>query len=84
MENRLPVISLSESGGANLNYATDIFVPGARGFANQARMSAAGIPQITVVHGNATAGARLPARPFGLRHRRARPVQDVPRRPAAA
>lgn len=56
MENCLPVISLSESGGANLNYATDIFVPGARGFANQARMSAAGIPQITVVHGNATAG----------------------------
>ncbi len=56
MENRLPVISLSESGGANLNYATDIFVPGARGFANQARMSAMGIPQITVVHGNATAG----------------------------
>jgi len=55
-ENRLPVISLSESGGANLNYATDIFIPGARGFANQARMSAAGIPQITVVHGNATAG----------------------------
>lgn len=56
MENRLPVISLSESGGANLNYATDIFVQGARGFANQARMSAAGLPQITVVHGNATAG----------------------------
>ena len=55
-ENRLPVISLSESGGANLNYATDIFVQGARGFANQARMSAAGLPQITVVHGNATAG----------------------------
>ncbi len=56
LENKLPVISLSESGGANLNYATDIFVPGARGFANQARLSAAGIPQITVVHGNATAG----------------------------
>ncbi|GGC58297.1 acyl-CoA carboxylase subunit beta [Marinobacter halophilus] len=56
MENKLPVLSLSESGGANLNYATDIFVLGARGFANQARMSAAGIPQITVVHGNATAG----------------------------
>ncbi|ARU55844.1 acetyl-CoA carboxylase carboxyltransferase subunit alpha/beta [Oleiphilus messinensis] len=55
-ENKLPVISLAESGGANLNYATDIFVAGARGFANQARMSAAGIPQITVVHGNATAG----------------------------
>lgn len=55
-ENKLPVVSLSESGGANLNYATDIFVKGARAFANQARMSAQGLPQITVVHGNATAG----------------------------
>ncbi|MBZ2168559.1 acyl-CoA carboxylase subunit beta [Marinobacter sp. F4216] len=55
-ENKLPIVSLSESGGANLNYATDIFVQGARGFANQARLSAAGIPQVTVVHGNATAG----------------------------
>lgn len=56
LENRLPLVSLVESGGANLNYAADIFVEGARGFANQARLSAAGIPQITVVHGNATAG----------------------------
>ena len=55
-ENNLPVISLSESGGANLNYATDVFVKGARAFANQARMSAQGLPQVTVVHGNATAG----------------------------
>jgi geranyl-CoA carboxylase beta subunit len=55
-ENKLPAVSLSESGGANLNYAADIFVEGARTFANQARLSAAGIPQITVVHGNATAG----------------------------
>lgn len=56
MLNKLPVVTLAESGGANLNYATDIFVQGARGFANQARMSAAGIPQFTIVHGNATAG----------------------------
>lgn len=55
-ENKLPIVSLSESGGANLNYAADIFVEGARTFANQARLSAAGIPQVTVVHGNATAG----------------------------
>ena len=54
--NKLPVVTLAESGGANLNYATDIFVVGARGFANQARLSAAGIPQFTIVHGNATAG----------------------------
>ncbi|KPA98406.1 geranyl-CoA carboxylase subunit beta [Pseudomonas asplenii] len=56
MENRLPVITLAESGGANLNYAAEIFVEGARCFANQARMSAMGLPQITVVHGSATAG----------------------------
>ena len=55
-ENKLPIISLSESGGANLNHAGEIFVDGARAFANQARLSAQGIPQITVVHGNATAG----------------------------
>jgi len=55
-ENKLPLITLAESGGANLNYATDIFVAGARAFANQARLSKAGVPQITVVHGNATAG----------------------------
>ncbi|QXI26899.1 geranyl-CoA carboxylase subunit beta [Pseudomonas vanderleydeniana] len=56
MENRLPIITLAESGGANLNYAAEIFVEGARCFANQARMSAMGLPQITVVHGSATAG----------------------------
>ncbi|QXI04537.1 Acetyl-coenzyme A carboxylase carboxyl transferase subunit alpha [Pseudomonas fluorescens] len=55
-ENKLPVITLAESGGANLNYAAEIFVEGARSFANQARMSALGLPQITVVHGSATAG----------------------------
>ena len=54
--NKLPIITLAESGGANLQYATYVFVPGAQAFANQARLSAAGIPQITVVHGNATAG----------------------------
>ncbi|WP_095148811.1 geranyl-CoA carboxylase subunit beta [Pseudomonas sp. Irchel s3a18] len=56
MENKLPIITLAESGGANLNYAAEIFVEGARSFANQARMSAMGLPQITVVHGSATAG----------------------------
>jgi geranyl-CoA carboxylase beta subunit len=54
--NKLPVVNLVESGGANLNYQAEIFVDGGRGFANQARMSAAGIPQVTVVHGSSTAG----------------------------
>lgn len=56
LQNRLPVVNLVESGGANLNYQAEIFVDGGRGFANQARLSAAGIPQITVVHGSSTAG----------------------------
>ncbi len=54
--NRLPMINLVESGGANLPHQADIFVPGGRGFANQARLSGAGIPQISVVFGNSTAG----------------------------
>ncbi|MDH4568282.1 acyl-CoA carboxylase subunit beta [Pseudomonas sp. BN414] len=56
VENKLPLVALTESGGANLNYAAEIFVEGARGFANQARISAMGIPQLTVVHGSSTAG----------------------------
>ncbi|MGP0094348.1 MAG: acyl-CoA carboxylase subunit beta [Xanthobacteraceae bacterium] len=61
MENKLPIVRLVESGGANLLYQAEMFVEGGRGFANQARMSAAGIPQVTVVHGSSTAGgAYLP------------------------
>jgi geranyl-CoA carboxylase beta subunit len=60
-ENKLPVIYLVESGGANLLYQSEIFVEGGRSFANQARMSAAGLPQVSVVHGSSTAGgAYLP------------------------
>ncbi len=61
LENKLPMINLVESGGANLLYQAEIFVEGGRSFANQARMSAAGLPQISVVHGSSTAGgAYLP------------------------
>jgi geranyl-CoA carboxylase beta subunit len=60
-ENKLPLISLVESGGANLMYQAEIFIDGGRSFANQARMSAMGLPQIAVVHGSSTAGgAYLP------------------------
>ena len=60
-ENKLPLISLVESGGANLMYQSEIFIEGGRTFANQARMSAMGLPQIAVVHGSSTAGgAYLP------------------------
>src|SRR5689334_21898996 len=56
LTNKLPYISLVESGGANLNYQAEIFVDGGRTFANMARMSAKGIPHVTVVHGSSTAG----------------------------
>ncbi|MCB9701826.1 MAG: acyl-CoA carboxylase subunit beta [Myxococcales bacterium] len=61
LQNRLPMITLAESAGANLLYQAEIFVDGGRIFANMARLSAAGLPQITVVHGSSTAGgAYLP------------------------
>jgi 3-methylcrotonyl-CoA carboxylase beta subunit len=56
-QNRLPCIYLVESAGANLRYQAEFFADlGARTFANETRMSAAGIPQLAVVFGNATAG----------------------------
>ncbi|MBX7221277.1 MAG: methylcrotonoyl-CoA carboxylase [Blastocatellia bacterium] len=57
LENRLPTIYLVESAGANLLHQAELFADsGGRGFANQARMSAAGIPQIALVFGSCTAG----------------------------
>jgi acyl-CoA carboxylase subunit beta len=55
-QNRLPVISLVESGGADLPSQKDIFVPGGRLFRDLTRLSAAGIPTIALVFGNSTAG----------------------------
>ncbi|HKS69658.1 MAG TPA: carboxyl transferase domain-containing protein, partial [Ktedonobacterales bacterium] len=55
--NHLPCLYLVESAGANLLYQAELFADlGGRTFANQARMSAAGIPQIALVFGNSTAG----------------------------
>ncbi len=56
LENKLPVITLAQSGGGNLKLLGDWFAFSGTIFAQQARLSAAGIPQITVVHGSATAG----------------------------
>jgi acyl-CoA carboxylase subunit beta len=55
-ENRLPVISLVESGGADLPTQKDIFIPGGRLFRDLTQLSAAGIPTIALVFGNSTAG----------------------------
>ncbi|MEO0388670.1 MAG: carboxyl transferase domain-containing protein [Pseudomonadota bacterium] len=64
-ENRLPCVYLVDSGGANLPNQDEVFPDRdhfGRIFYNQARMSAAGIPQIAVVMGSCTAGgAYVPA-----------------------
>ncbi|MGY1726363.1 acyl-CoA carboxylase subunit beta [Geodermatophilus sp. SYSU D01062] len=54
--NRLPFVSLVESGGADLPTQSEIFIPGGRGFRDLTRLSAAGIPTIALVFGNSTAG----------------------------
>ncbi|MEQ8348002.1 MAG: carboxyl transferase domain-containing protein [Sneathiellaceae bacterium] len=57
LANRLPFIHLVESAGANLlRYRVEGFVTGGALFGNLARLSAAGIPVITVLHGSSTAG----------------------------
>ncbi|HEY2985009.1 MAG TPA: carboxyl transferase domain-containing protein, partial [Jatrophihabitantaceae bacterium] len=61
LQNRLPLIGLVESGGADLPTQKEIFIPGGRGFRDLTRLSAAGIPTIALVFGNSTAGgAYLP------------------------
>jgi len=54
--NRLPSISLTESGGADLPNQDKIFVPGGAGFRDLTRASAQRKPSITVVFGSSTAG----------------------------
>jgi acetyl-CoA carboxylase carboxyltransferase component len=56
LANRLPSISLTESGGADLPAQAELFIPGGRAFRDITRHSAAGIPTVAVVFGNATAG----------------------------
>jgi 3-methylcrotonyl-CoA carboxylase beta subunit len=65
LENRLPCIYLVDSGGAFLPLQAEVFPDRdhfGRIFYNQARMSAAGIPQVALVMGSSTAGgAYVPA-----------------------
>src|SRR3954453_5101860 len=65
LENRLPCVYLVDSGGAFLPLQAEVFPDRddfGRIFYNQARLSAAGIPQIAVVMGSCTAGgAYVPA-----------------------
>jgi acetyl-CoA carboxylase carboxyltransferase component len=65
LENRLPCVYLVDSGGAFLPLQADVFPDRehfGRIFYNQARMSAAAIPQVALVMGSSTAGgAYVPA-----------------------
>jgi geranyl-CoA carboxylase beta subunit len=57
MENRIPFVHLVESAGANLlKYRVAGFIHGGAIFYNLAKLSAAGLPVVTVVHGSSTAG----------------------------
>ncbi|WP_017536794.1 MULTISPECIES: acyl-CoA carboxylase subunit beta [Nocardiopsis] len=55
-QNRMPLVNLVESGGADLPSQSEIFIPGGRLFRDLTRLSAAGIPTIALVFGNSTAG----------------------------
>lgn len=55
-ENRLPSVNLVESGGANLPDQAKIFNYGGESFREISRRSKMGLPSISVVFGNATAG----------------------------
>lgn len=57
LQNKLPFIHLVESAGANLMaYKVELWAHGGSVFYNLARLSAAGIPTMTVLHGPSTAG----------------------------
>lgn len=57
LENKLPFVHLVESAGSNLRqYRVEKFIRGGGMFYNLARLSAAGLPVVTVVHGSSTAG----------------------------
>jgi len=55
-KNRLPLINLTESAGADLPVQAQIFVPGGRSFRELTRRSAERIPTICLVFGSSTAG----------------------------
>jgi len=56
LENRLPSVSMVESGGADLPTQAEIFIPGGRGFRDLTQRSAAAVPTVSLVFGNSTAG----------------------------
>jgi len=55
-ENRLPLVNLVESGGADLPRQAELFVPAGAVFRNLTQLSGLRIPTIALVFGNSTAG----------------------------
>jgi geranyl-CoA carboxylase beta subunit len=62
MQQKLPFVHLVESAGANLlEYEVEMWMAGGGIFARLARLSAAGLPVVTVLHGaSAAGGAYMP------------------------
>jgi acyl-CoA carboxylase subunit beta len=54
--NRLPVVNLVESGGADLPTQSELFVHAGRIFHDLTELSAMGVPTVALVFGNSTAG----------------------------
>jgi acetyl-CoA carboxylase carboxyltransferase component len=54
--NRLPVVNLVESGGADLPTQAELFVPAGRIFHELTELSSLAIPTVALVFGNSTAG----------------------------
>ncbi len=54
--NRMPLVWMVESGGADLPKQMEIFVPGGDTFRRLTSLSRQGIPTISIVFGNSTAG----------------------------
>jgi len=54
--NRLPLVNLVESGGADLSTQADLFIPAGQIFRELTQLSAMGIPTVALVFGNSTAG----------------------------
>jgi len=55
-KNRLPLVNLTESAGADLPHQAKIFVPGGQTFKEITRRSAERIPTVCLVFGSSTAG----------------------------
>jgi acetyl-CoA carboxylase carboxyltransferase component len=55
-KNRLPLLNLVESSGADLARQAEVFIAGGQLFRDLTRLSAAGVPTLALVFGSSTAG----------------------------